>query len=843
MSRALQRKFLRDLRRRAGALLAAALVMASGIAAFLTMTSALVSLDAARELYYHGSRFPDVFATLKRAPEGLRASLQEVEGVRAVETRVVAPVLADLPRVPEAVALQLVSLRDDDGGLCRPVLRAGRWPEPLRGDEVLLGEAFAAAHRLAPGDRLPVLIGGRRVELRVTGTALSPEFVYALGPGRMFPDDLRFGPAWMPRRALAAAFDMDGAFNDVVLTLEPGASVDAVLARVDRILAPYGCLGAVARRDQQSHWFLENEFTQLRNFGISFPLIFLAVAAFLLNIALGRIVDEEREQIGLLKAFGYSNARVAVHYLGIAAAVVALATLLGTLGGGWLGRAMTALYQDYFRFPELPWQMPPALPLAAALVSLLFAGLGAARATAAAVRLPPAEAMRPPAPPRYRRGLLERLPAWQRLPVAARIVLRGLGRRPLRTALSTLGIGFGIALLVTGNALMDSFDHLLDRQYRLSRREDLRVDLREPRALAGLDALRTLPGVRAVEAYRTVPVEMRLGTRTRRTAIQGMPAAPRLERMLDADGQPFATPADGLVLGDKLADLLTAEVGDLLDVEVLDGRRQRLRLPVVRIVESWFGAVGYMRLEALARHLDETPSWNSAGLLADPLRGAQLHARLKAQPEVAAVTVRGELVRSVQNTSAESVGIMSFFFGLFALVVAVGVVYNNARLTLAEQGRDFASMRVLGFRIGEVAAVFLGELWLLTLLAVAPGLLLGRLLSVAMMSSADNELYSLPIHIEPATYAWAAILVVAAAILAGLALRLRLDSLDLVSVRKTREGSASSPGSSCLPPSSPSSSGLYGRVRCWSMHVARASRRWRSRWSTRARRASKTATW
>jgi putative ABC transport system permease protein len=717
----------------------------------------------------------------------VRERLAALDGVRAVETRVVAPVLADLPRVAEAVGLQLVSLRDDRQGLCRPVLRGGRWPDPRRDDEVLLGEAFADAHRLQPGDRLPVLIGGRRVELRVTGTALSPEFVYALGPGRMFPDDLRFGPAWMPRRALSAALDMRGAFNDVLLTLDPGASVDEALARVDRVLAPFGCLGALARRDQQSHWFLENEFKQLRSFGVSFPLLFLAVAAFLLNVALGRIVSEEREQIGLLKAFGYGDLRIGLHYLGIVVAVVALAVFLGTLGGGWLGRAMTALYQGYFRFPELPWRMPAVLPLSAAAVSLLFAGAGAARAIAAAVRLPPAQAMQPPSPPRYRRGFSERLPGWQRLPVAARIVLRGMGRRPLRTVLSVLGIGFGIGLLVCGNALMDSFDEVLDRQYRLSRREDLRIDLRAPRALGGLDVLRAMPGVRAVEAYRGVPVELRHGPRVRRSALQGMPSEPRLERLLDVDGVPIDMPADGLVLGAKLAELLEAGPGDTVDVEVLDGRRQRLRLPVVRVVDSWFGSAGYLRLDALARRLDETPSWTSAGLLVDPAHLDTLHARLKEQPEIAAVTVRAELVRSVRNTSAESIGIMSFFFGLFALVVAVGVVYNNARLTLAEQGRDFASMRVLGFRVGEVSAVFLGELWLVTALAIVPGLGLGRLFSWAMLTDSETELYTLPLHVAPATYTWAALLVVVAAILAGLAVRLRLHSLDMVSALKTRE--------------------------------------------------------
>ena len=787
MVSALNRKLLRDLRRRAGTLIASALVMAGGIAAFLTMLSALASLEAARDLYYRGSRFPDVFASLERAPEQLRERLEAIDGVRAVETRVVSPVLADLPRVAEAVTLQLVSLRDGAGGLCRPVLRSGRWPRAARDDEILLGEAFAEAHRLQLGEVVPVVMGGRHMRLRMVGTALSPEFVYAIGGGQLFPDDLRFGPAWMPRRALAAAMDMEGAFNDVQLTLDPKVSPDFVLARVDELLGRFGCLGAVPRADQVSHWFLENEFEQLRSFGYSLPVLFLAIAAFLLNVALGRIVSEERDQIGLLKAFGYRGWRIALHYLTIAMVVVLFAVLLGTVGGAALGRAMTGMYVEYFRFPELPWLLPVSLPFTALLIALLFGAGGALRAILAAAKLPPAEAMHPPAPLRYRRGLLERTPLWRRFSTPARIVLRGIARRPTRTCFSLLGIGFGIGLLISGQAMMDSFEVVMDFQYRQSRREDLRLELRYPRALGGLDVLRAMPGVRAVEAYRSVPVRLLHGTAERRTVILGLPQHPRLARLLDADIQPVALPPDGLVLDTKLAELMGVVPGDFLDVEVLDGKRRQLRVPVTRIVESWFGTSAYMEMGALSTRLDETPSWNAAGLLVDPQRLAELHRLLKDQPMIAAVGMRSELIRSVRNTTAESLGIMSFFFGIFALVVAVGVVYNNARLTLAEQGRDFASMRVLGFRSSEVAAVFLGELWLLAALAVLPGLLLGRLLAAAMMTAADTELYRLPTYVAPPTYLWSSAVVLLAAILAGLVLRLRLDTLDLVSALKTRE--------------------------------------------------------
>jgi len=356
--RTLDRKALRDVAQMRSQLAAIALVLACGLGLFLGMRTTMHSLDAARARYYAQERFADVFATLKRAPEAVAEQIRAIPGVDRLQTRVVAGVTLDVPGMREAVSGRLVSIPDRGSPVLNDVrLRKGRMPALGQRSEVLVSEAFANAHGLVPGDRLGAVIRGRWESLRVAGIALSPEYTYALGPGTLFPDDRRFGVLWMRREALASAFDMDGAFNDVSLRLTRGASLDAVLEQVDDVLERFGGTGAIERADQPSAFFVDNELQQLRSFGTVIPVVFLLVAAFLLHIVVGRIIAGQRGQIAALKALGYRDREVGVHYAKQVGAVVALGALLGFSLAGWLGSSMTALYAQFYHFPDLPYEV------------------------------------------------------------------------------------------------------------------------------------------------------------------------------------------------------------------------------------------------------------------------------------------------------------------------------------------------------------------------------------------------------------------------------------------------------------------------------------------------------
>ena len=782
MVSALEIKLVRDLSRMRGQVLTIALVVACGVATFLTFVGAYRSLTWTRDAFYEVTRFGDVFASCVRAPLSLERELVEIPGVAQLETRIGVEATLDLAGVDEPIRARIVST---SRALNTPSLRVGRAVEGP--DEALIAEAFAKAHGLRVGDPLHAVIEGRRRTFRLVGLALAPEYVFAIAPGSVTFDDRRYGVVWIDRGALASATGKEGAFDDVSLRLAPGASEGAVRARLTALLKPYGGIDAHGRSDQLSHHFIEQELGELKTWATLLPAIFVGVAAFLLNVVLSRLVGTQREQIAALKAFGYSNARVALHYLALIGVVVALGSVAGVFLGWFLGAGMTDEYTRYFRFPGLSYRLEPSMVLLGCGVTFAAAGVGALGAVRAAVRLTPAEAMRPPAPARYRRSLLERLGLLGLLSNVGRIVSRNLGRRPLRAMASAVGIAFATAIVVDGLYFGDMLDTLLEHQFSRVLREDVSVALRRPVDARALGELLAVPGVLHAEAQRVVPVTLRAGHRDKRVAIVGVPEGHTLRRVLDRRGRPVDVPRDGLLLSAALAELLGVRVGDGLSVEVLEGARVERTAKVSALADEMLGLNAYMRSESLHRLLGEQAAVSLALLRVDASALADSSAALKQLPAVAGVTTHASILASFASMTGSWMLLVSTILSLFAATIAFGVVYNTARINLAERERELASLRVLGFTVGEITTIFAGELAVLVVAGIPLGFLIGRALAWAIVVSTRSEGYHFPLIVTARTLAIAALVVVGSAVLSALLVRGKLDRLDLVGVLKSRD--------------------------------------------------------
>lgn len=786
--RTIDRKLLRDAWRLRGQLISIALVVACGVMTVVAMRSTYESLELSRAAYYERARFADVFATLNRAPETLAPRLAAIPGVAAVETRIVLDVALDVPGLDEPATGRLVSVPDGrESALNVLYLREGRAPLPGRGDEAVASEAFAEANGLRLGDAVSAVIHGRHQRLRIVGIGLSPEYVYEVGAGQIVPDSRRFGVLWMNRSALAPAYDMEGAFNDVVLRLAPGASEPGVIAAVDRLLEPYGGRGAYGRADQVSAQIVREELEQNRTSGTAIPVIFLGVAAFLLHIVLSRLVQTQRDQIAVLKAFGYSNLDVGLHFLRFALLAVSIGSIIGAVFGAWIGRALLDVYGMYFRFPELTYRVSWALFAIAVAVSAAAAGLGALSAVRRAVSLPPAEAMRPESPARFRPGLLERIGAGRLLSPAARMILRNVERYPVRAGLSALGVGFSVSILVVGSFMFDAVDLMLEMQFRQVQREDVAVLFNGPRNASARHDMARLDGVLRVEPYRVSPARIHAGHRSRHVPLTGLPEDGELRRILDMDFVRHRPPTDGLLLGEPLADVLGVRAGDTVRVEILEGARPTRELHVVGTVSEIIGMNAYMELGALNRLLREGPTVSGVYLTVDPLHRTEIYDRLKTMPAVASASARLVALENFERQIAESLLIsMAVLIG-FAAVIAVGVIYNGARIALAERGRELASLRVLGFTRREVAVLLFGEQAVVTAVGIPVGFAIGYFFAAALLGAFETEMYRIPLVVSGSTYAFAGIVGTAAAVLAGLLVRRRLNRLDLIAVLKTRE--------------------------------------------------------
>ena len=787
--RAIDIKLLRDLRRLWAQALAIALVMASGVATLVLANGAYRSLEESRSAYYERNRFADVFATATRAPISVSDRIAAIPGVASAEPRIVKFALLDVAGLAEPATGLAISIPDQRAArLNVPYLREGRLPEIGRADEVVVNEQFARANGFGLASRFKAILNGRLRELSIVGIAMSPEFIYAIGPGDLMPDDQRFCVMWMSYKALAGLFDLDGAFNSVALLLLPGVDDSEVMRQVDTLLARYGGTGAYGRKDQLSHSFIDAELKQLAALARVMPPIFLSVAAFLINITLSRLVALEREQIGLLKAVGYAPPMIAWHYIKLVLLIAAFGIAIGFAAGATLGRGLTRLYANFFHFPVLVFSNDPDVYALAALVSTSAAILGAFMAVHEVLELTPAVAMQPPAPPRYRR-ILPRLLLAPSLAVPQFTVMafRHMLRRPLRAGLTTLGLALAVALLVTALMSFDSVDAMIEIAFHHTDRQDATINFTDAVSSRAVEAVAHLPGVLRVEPYRSTSVRLRNGARSRRLTIIGKPAGMDLSRVLDIDLRPVRLPETGLMLGTRVAALLALKPRDLVDVEVLEGRRYTTRVPVTGIIESYFGLVVFMDIDALNTLLGEGRRVNGAHIRYDAAQSASLFQEIKRTPAVASVGLQQRALKRFRETIAQNINYMVFVYVSRAVIIAFGIVYNSARIQLSERARELASLRVLGFTRGEVSWVLLTELAVLSVVSLPLGWLIGYGFGWLLIQSYSSDLYRAPFVISTPTFAKAALVVLLAAAASALIVRRRIDRLNLVAVLKTRE--------------------------------------------------------
>ncbi len=782
---ALNKKLLRDLLKLKGQLLAIVLVMAAGIAFFVILFGVLDSLKLTKTTYYERYQFADVFASLKRAPESTKNRVSEIAGVSVVQSRVVFGVTLQIENMIEPASGKIISLPDGHKPLLNNLyLKSGRMLFPNEEDAILANESFFDAHHYQLGDKLTVIMNGHRKELKIVGVVLSPEYVYSIAPGAMMPDPKRFGVFWMSRNSLEAAVNMKGAFNDLSIKTDRNANLENIKDQLDSLLKPYGGLISYAREDQISNFFVENELNQLNAMGMMAPVIFLSVAAFLINVVMSRLVATQRVQIGMLKAVGYSNIEISSHYLKMVMFITAIGSIIGLSLGAWMGAGMTNMYTEFFHFPILKYSFSIEVMIFAVLFCTIAAIVGTLFAIKNAAKLPPAEAMRPESPTEFKPSNLEKMGIHKHLSFLSRIVLRQLERRPIRALLSAIGLAFALAMLIFSFFMEDTMTHLMDVQYDITQREDVNISFVEARPTRAIEELKVLPGVLSVEPIRNVSVLLKYKHYKKRSSITGLINKPDLRRVIDDQLNPVNLPDHGIVLNSLLAKILHINIGDVLEVEVLEDKRPTLFIPVTAITQEYIGLGAFMQIRQLNNLLDETPKITGASITVDENHSAILYKKLKEIPSIIGLNIVSVLRIIFEELMAENLLKMVGINILFASFISFGVVYNTARIALSERSRELGTLRVLGLTRREVAYILFGELGVIILISIPIGLFLGTGLAISMTQSLETELFRIPYFINNSTYAYSVMIVIISALISFYLVWRHLNSIDLVEAQK-----------------------------------------------------------
>ena len=784
--RALDKKLLRDFKSLWAQALAIALVMSCGVAVIIISIGAARSLEDTRSAFYERQNFATVFATATRVPRSVQSRLRDIQGVSSVEARMAEGVVLDIEGMSEPATGLMLSLPDfREPDVNRLYLRKGRLPEAGRDDEVAVIERFAKAHGFEPGNTLKAVVNGYRRTLRITGIVMSAEFIYSLGPGDMVPDERRFGVIYMPESTLESALDMEGAFNNIVLTTVRGADIDRILEQVDQLLKPYGGNGSYARKDQMSHAFLDSELKQLRAMAQVIPPVFLFVSAFLVNMILSRLIQLERQQIGLLKAIGYTPLNVAIHYAKLVLWICVVGLTIGFVSGTWIGQGLTKLYAQFFSFPFLLFTWSIDLYVIAGVVGVVAALTGALWAIRKSISLAPAVAMRPPAPAGYRTGKLSLFNALNIFSQLVNMAIRHLVRRPLRSLLTTLGIAMAVASLITSTFAYDSIDFMIDTVFYRADRQDAMLGFTRQSSPNAIRSVEQLPSVIRAEPYRATSVRLRADRNEEKITLMGYPANAELGQVLDDALEPMAPAQSGLMISDRLANKLDVRVGDLLQMTLLNFNDRTETVAITGIVQSYIGLVAVMELDAMDRVIGTGPRISGVRVKLDSNQIDALYAAVKKTPAIGSVALQGISRQRFRDTIEENISMSMTVYVALAVIISFGVVYNTARILLSERSRELASLRVMGFTKPEVARVLFIEIAIVVLLAQPLGWLLGYGLSALVVSGLETDLFRIPLVLQSDTFGFASLVVIGTSLLTALLVSRRVNSLEMVGVLKS----------------------------------------------------------
>ncbi len=783
---ALSRKLTADIRTLRMQILTMAVLVTCGVAVLVASWSSYESLQRARDNYYESHQFADVFAEITRGPNGLTERIRNLPGIDLAETRLLESALIDIVNQPEPALGRIVSWHPDDL-LNKIHLRSGRFPEAGTQIEVLVHESFAKAHDLKIGDKLSLTIKGQKEKVFVAGIALSPEYVYAISPLSPFPDDKHFGILWMHRKDLSRVTDMEGAFNSLVVKLTPKTSERDLQQSLDHILTSYGGLGSYGRDRQMSNMFVEDEINQQKSMASVMPGIFLLVAAFILHTVLSRLIGLQRTQIAALKSMGYDSLTLAIYYWKLVSVILVLGILPGLLLAQFIGQGYAYLYEQYFRFPSIDFNLSGNSMFIGIAAGIIPGWLASSLSLAAVFSLRPAEAMRPPVPAQFNHSIFER---WQILAprsTQSKMVFRNILVRPWRSFLSILGLAAATGILINGSFWSDIIEYMVERQFYQISREDLEVHLIDPRGPEVLAEIRRIPGVLLAEGTRQVAVRLHHLNHKEDTVIQSFQNVRAIRRILNRSGEPLQVPAGQILLSRYYRDKLNLKRGDLLNFVIPDKASPNFQARVFDFVDDVVGASVYANKDDLHRWLKETPSYNTLYLKILPEHAEQIYVLLKQRPEVAAIGVKQLLFESfIQNLSAMILTFTTILVA-FAVTITGAVLFNMARINLSEKAWELASLKIIGFNEREVFRVLFLEMGIYVLLAMIPGLTLGYGLSYLSTKWLQTSTFSYPLVIDIKTYALAIIIMIATYLVTGLFLYQKVRDLNMTEALKARE--------------------------------------------------------
>ncbi len=761
------------------------LIIAVGMASYSAFSNVVQGLYSAKEEYYRDFKFADVFSTVTAMPINKTDELKNMKGIEDVSARLIKDVRVVLPQKDKIITLRLIGVDADAVKLNNYFVTGNNL---VNDKDLLLGKGFFDYYKYKFGDTINLIISGRIYTFNISGMAQSPEYVYTIPDnGGMFPDSSAFDIAFVKKETLEKITNSIGIVNNVAFKLSGGTTFEDIKSPLESELKKYGMLSLVEQKNQVSNFMLGQELTQLQSTATSMPSLFLIISAVILYIVLRRVIEQERTQVGTLKAFGYSNREVLFHYLQFGFITGFLGGTIGSLLGIPLSSSMLTMYTQFFNFPHINATFSSAYIVGGTLLATLTGVFAAFMAVKSLLKLSPADAMRPASPNIVNSFSLDgNFFVKTFLNSTGRMSLRYIFRNKMRSIfiLLSITISFGImSFIFSYNIMMDQiiFDQLTKVQIY-----DLKVGLKNavPYNVA-IKALSEVRGIDDIDALLEVPVTMKYKNIAINGLITSISEDSSLYKIIDDHYKQYLPPKDGIILNKNIAKKLGIEKNSVIEIST-PMFKNKIEIRVADVISQNFGSGCYIDSDAFCKIFGIEKTANSIIVKGDSDITASVKQLTLDAKNVSLVEDKSSSLKMIQDLMA-SYNFMIYMMGIIAVLVSFAIIYNISSVSLSERKRELATMRVLGLTATETMEVVSFEHWLLCFIGIIIGIPFSNFLKISMAQSLNSDMYSFPTVTPLNAYIFAAISCGISVFLSNNTSFKKIKTFDLVDVLKERE--------------------------------------------------------
>ena len=763
--------------------MAAIVVVSIAIMLFVGASISLNTLIDSKDVAYELNNFPDVYARLISISDKKISSLQDIDKIKSFEPRLV----EELKIANTNKTIRMMSITNNMG---KYVLVEGSAPRE-NAFEILIDEKFAEANNYKIGQDITVISNGVKKNMKICGTMFTAEGIYSIRDNSTIMPNYSIFSLGFTDIASLQRLTGKNYYNEILFDLKDNVEFEDVKNDIKREIENYGLINLYPQDDQNSDTMIDGEIDEQRSLMIVMPVIFLSVAILVMGIMVKRIIEQQRMQIGILKSFGYSDFQVGFHYASYCLIIGLIGGIIGCVCGVGFGHIMLSMYKVFFNMEFINNHSQTQLFIMGIALSSTFSVAAGINAATKAVNIMPSEAMRQEAPKSGKKMFIEALPVFNMIfNSRGKMSVRNISRNKKRSFFIILGIALAFAISVLPWSLLNLMDSMIFDRYRYTEKYDIKIFLNGFTSKSGGEnALNSMSKIQYKQGILEIPVTLEYQGVKEDTVAIGLQQDSRLYTVVDDDKNKVDIPSGMIVLSEKLAEKLKADVGDYISLKspYSKYKEDKHYIKVGKIVKQSIGMNGYLDITYLSNILGYEEMCNSILLkVEDENYIYDLREKFQDLEKIVSIQSKLENMNQIRQRM-ETMYSMIYFMAIIAAAMTFAIVYNTFVVVLLERQREISTLMVLGMKEKDVLSIISLEQNITSIIGVILGLPIAKLFIIIMSKTIITDTFTMPTDMSLNSVLIALVLLVISVVSAQLLASRKLNKIEIVDVLKSGE--------------------------------------------------------